>query len=161
MINIWTDKSLITKDCDFFEDCDSFVNSFVSSTEFSDRDFSAIRIIDGAVVTDINLGEVKTPYGLTNIENLSSGCKTVLTYLHILKKKDMASNRAVINITESGVNALNVLFDFADEDSRSDIVFYLGYVNKLSDCVQKDYLVNNSDMVSNLALVGGCGNEGL
>lgn len=161
MINIWTDKNLITKDCDFFEDCDLFVDSFVSSIEFLDRDFSAIRIIDRAEVTDINLGEVRTPYGLTDIGNLSSGCKTVLTYLHILRKKDVASNRAVINVTESGVNALNVLFNFADEDNRSDIIFYLGYVNKLNDCVQKDYLINNSDRISSLALVGGCGNEGL
>lgn len=161
MINIWTDKHLINENCDFFNDCDLFVDSMVTAKDFSERDLEAIKLIDNAVVTDKLTGEVKTPYGLTNIENLSSGCKVVLTYLYIIRKKNIPSKVAVINVTECGENALNVLFKYADDDNRKDIVFYLGYVNRLGGCLHKDYLINNVHRIKDLSLIGGCSNASI
>lgn len=154
MIRIWTDKSLIDSSCDYFEDCDAFVRAIVTSREFSDRDIEAMRKIDNARLVDRNYGWVLTPFGATNIENLSSGCKAVLTYLHIIRHKNIPSKRAVINITMCGENALDVLFKYADEDGRDDIVFYLGYLDRIGGCSKREYLVNNKNVVRVLSLLG-------
>ena len=153
MIRIWTDKSLIDSTCDYFEDCDAFVRALVTSKEFSDRDIEAIQQIDNARMIDRNNNWVLTRFGATNIENLSSGCKTVLTYLHIIRHKNIPSKRAVINITMCGVNALNMLFKYAEEDNRDDIVFFLGYLDRLGGCMKTKYLVNNKEVVYDLSLL--------
>lgn len=153
MIRICTDKSLIDSTCDYFEDCDAFVRALVTSKEFSDRDIEAIQQIDNARMIDRNNNWVLTPFGDTNIENLSSGCKTVLTYLHIIRHKNIPSKRAVINITMCGVNALNMLFKYAEEDNRDDIVFSLRYLDRLGGCMKTKYLVNNKEVVYDLSLL--------
>ena len=81
MINIITH----TDSKNIINDFDSFFDLFVLSQNFKELDKEVLFKIDNAILIDKN--DIKTPFGTTNILNLSTGCKTVLSYLHMIRNK--------------------------------------------------------------------------
>lgn len=86
---------------------DAYFNGYVAGdAEFLKRNFEVLRKIDhiikitGDFHNDI---EIKTPYGLTNIFNLSSGCKCVLCALYLLE--NYKGQEVILNTDEAGTNA--------------------------------------------------------
>jgi hypothetical protein len=73
--------------------------------------------------------------------HLSTGCKIVLSYLFIERNKKEFKN-IVLDITECGSNALEVLFTCVDKLQDKDTVFLLRHSNQLLDCKERDYNVN-------------------
>jgi hypothetical protein len=67
--------------------------------DLSPLDFDVIENIDNALIYKDDT--FKTPFGLTQIKNLSTGCKTVLNAIHNPDK--------VFNFAECGGNALSEL----------------------------------------------------
>ena len=137
MINIVTHTD--TKD--IINDFDSFFDLFVLSQNFKELDKEVLFKIDNAILIDKN--DIKTPFGTTNILNLSTGCKTVLSYLHMIRNKAEYQN-TILNITECGSNALEVLFECADKLNDSDTVFLLEHSNHLFNCSERDYIINGN-----------------
>lgn len=68
-----------------FDDCENFFRAKIFSTSFTDVDLSVLREIDHAELLDRHTGAIQTDFGITSIDYLSTGCKTVLTYLYILR----------------------------------------------------------------------------
>lgn len=85
------------------------------------------------------MGQKKNIFGITDIKYLSTGCKTVLCYLY-LKKNDVED--IVIDVTECGYNALDVLFDVVDRLEDNDSVFILRHKQGLTKCKNRNYSVN-------------------
>lgn len=79
-----------------------------------------IELIDNAKLLDENTGLIKTPMGLTSVNNLSMGCKTALNVAFVRKHPEL--NISTINVTECGYNALEVIFSMNVNDlSRTDV----------------------------------------
>jgi hypothetical protein len=137
MINIITkcNKENVLKD---FE---SFFEKYVLARDFEPLDLSVLYDIDRAILIDKKTGTIKTKFGITDILHLSTGCKIVLSYLFIERNKKEFKN-IVLDITECGSNALEVLFSCVDKLQDKDTVFLLRHSNQLLDCKERDYNVN-------------------
>lgn len=126
-------------------DCEAFFLGRVTYKEFSDEDLAVLREIDKADMLDISTGAIKTKYGVTNVDNLSTGCKTVLVYLYTRKHldEDAFRNGILLNVTECGGNALRVLFDLADKHEDDTTIFLLSHNDGVGLCDGHKYLINN------------------
>ena len=124
-------------------DFESFFEKFVLSKDFDDLDLDVMQKIDNAILLDRNVGSVKTRFGLTDILHLSTGCKVVLSYLYIQRNKGVFSE-SILDITECGSNALDILFECVDKLSDSSTVFLLRHSNNLWKCKDRYYVINGS-----------------
>lgn len=125
-----------------FDDCESLFIAKIHSNQFGDDDIFAMRSIDHAELLDKNTGTIKTPFGVTGIENLSMGCKTVLVYLYIQRNKELFPDRVKIDVTGCGSNALSVLFDLMDKYDNHGIALFLNHNNDLYKCGYHDFIYN-------------------
>lgn len=78
---------------DFFDekeilfDSEAFFDGAVSARNFDEDNLNAMKRIDKAVLLDKDTGAIKTPFGICRLEDLSTGCKTVLSLIEIIKNK--------------------------------------------------------------------------
>jgi translation initiation factor 2 beta subunit (eIF-2beta)/eIF-5 len=63
-----------------------------------------IQTIDGAHIIDINLGTIQTHFGVTSVENLSAGTKTLIVANHL------NNSEIAIRLDNCGKNVLEVFF---------------------------------------------------
>lgn len=77
--------------------------------------------LDQAVLVDIHTRMIKTPSGITDVESLSLGCKTVINAICCIKLKNTP---AVINANDCGPKALLELFKVADNQSISLVLMH-------------------------------------
>lgn len=152
MINIITEKDLI-KEYHIFNNANLFVRGMVSAQEFGDLDEYAIKYIDKANLLDRKTGAVETPFGLTDIYHLSTGCKTVLMYLYIYRHRQDYDKNIVINITECGWNAIDVLFDCVEKLCDSHTLFFLGHEDGIFNCKKRDYFINKEVSITDLSFI--------
>lgn len=136
MINIITKYSNIGNSC--IRDFESFFEKYVLSRDFDDMDLYAMQSIDKAVLLDKNIGTIQTRFGVSDILHLSTGCKVVLSYLYIKRCGDTFSGK-VLDITECGSNALDVLFDCVEKLNDSETVFLLRHSNQLIKCKDRSF----------------------
>lgn len=108
---------------------------------FGELDLYAMDKIDNAKLLDSNTGSMVTNYGVTDVFRLSSGCKTVLSYLYMMRHRDTQGNK-VLDITYCGANAIEVLFQCADKLNDSKTIFLLNHTNNLRSVEDRDYSVN-------------------
>jgi hypothetical protein len=101
-----------------------------------------IEEIDRAVFVKGCNDAVRTPFGVTGLENLSTGCLTVLNLLYI---KENGLNIAV-DVTGCGSNALNFAFEHADS---GDIPLVLRHLD-VSRCWHRSFLVNGEQRAKNM-----------
>ena len=101
-------------------------------------------------ILDKEQGTIRTPRGITSIDKLSTGCKTILNYLSIIKKA--VYEFKVINITQCGWNALEEIFEI-EEVKNSGIRFLLLHNDNLLYCKERDYVINNDMHIKNLLFI--------
>ena len=126
----------------YFDDCEAFFKAKIHSKSFTEDDLNAIKKIDNAILLNKDTGTIQTDFGCTYIDNLSSGCKVVLTFLYILRNKNQYDGKIILDVTECGANALDLLFDFAEQYQDIDITFLLRHKNNLFKCKSHDYVVD-------------------
>lgn len=141
MINIIT--SLNDINTKVRKDFDSFFKLNVLSSTFEKLDEEVMLKVDKATLVDKKSGLIKTEFGLTDVLHLSTGCKTVLSYLHIIRNKEKYDFE-ILDINECGANALEVLFECVDKLNDSDTVFLLEHSNHLFNCSERDYIINGN-----------------
>ena len=122
-------------------DFDNFFDLYVESKYFGELDLYALKEIDNASILDFDLGTVKTPYGVTSMESLSTGCKVILSYLYIQRNKENYGG-IYLDITECGSNALEVLFQCVDKLGDNETVFILRHLDSLEKVSNRDYMIN-------------------
>lgn len=83
---------------------DLFFNLNTSNESMSDKEASIIYQIDNAKL--LSDKRIETKFGIGNIRNLSTGCKTLL---NIVKHPDM-----IVCVDECGTNVLNYIFQMKD-----------------------------------------------
>ncbi len=111
-------------------DSESFFKKYISTVEFDPFSNETLERIDSAVVLDKKLGTIRTRFGVTDIHHLSTGCKIVLSYLYLRKNREKFGDR-VLDITECGGNALEVLFDFVERLADNESIFLLRQATQL------------------------------
>jgi hypothetical protein len=99
---------------------------------------------------DINTGEIRTPYGLTSIRNLSTGCKTILNFIYINSELNKYNQIKAIEVTECGWNALEELFlQYEKLSSKIDLI--LRHQNGLYNCTERRYLIDEEYEITDLS----------
>lgn len=148
-INIYTNyMNLELKD--ILIDNDAYFNENILSHDFGELELQAMQKIDGASILDKEQGTIRTPRGITSIDKLSTGCKTILNYLSIIKKP--VYEFKVINVTQCGWNALEEIFEIED-DKKSGIGFLLLHKDSLFHCKERNYVINNDKHIQNLLFI--------
>ena len=97
--------------------------------------------IDKAILIDES-GAIKTPFGITSIDNLSSSCKTVLNYLYADKKYKF------ININQCGCNALEILFETMERVPDIQRILILQHDGTLMNHGIRTYNINNGEKIT-------------
>ena len=84
MVRLYTSGKYF-KDNEIIIDNDSFFNNNVSAKSLSENSIKVMEEVDHAKLLDQNIGKIETPYGITGIQDLSTGCKTILnlSLIHI------------------------------------------------------------------------------
>lgn len=132
---------------EILQDNDSFFSSI--KINLDDTAIRVIKIIDKAEVIDKPKGLIRTPFGETTVDNLSTGCKTVLNYLHLTQHPEEYRHIKAIDATCCGWNALEELFKQI-QNTGYDIAVILKHENKLYNCSIRDYMVNNTNKITDL-----------
>ncbi len=135
---------------DILIDNDAYFNENILSCDFGELELKVIQKIDEASIIDKEQGTIRTPRGITSIDKLSTGCKTILNYLSIIKKS--VHEFKVINVTQCGWNALEEIFEI-EEVKNSGIRFLLLHKDNLHYCKVRDYIINNDTHIKNLLFI--------
>ena len=113
MLKIYSDNGLLPKPVVESHN-EVFFARNLKYSDLTPKDFPVIANIDRAVPYEADY--FKTPFGLAQIKNLSTGCKTVLNALHFPDK--------IFNFTECGGNAISELARVSGE-LEDDVLIYL------------------------------------
>ena len=148
MINIFTDLDRFNRK-EVILDNDAYFYENVTSENFGDLEEQIIKQIDNGVIIDKKLGTVKTLRGITSIDNLSTGCKTVLNYVYISKNKNEIK---AIDASYCGYNALEVLF-LTIEKVNYPINIIIRHKDNLFKCNDREYKINDETIIKNLLYI--------
>lgn len=114
MITLYLEEKAIDGNLRFINSIDLTFDKEIYNFEITDKDQKMIRLIDHAEY--IGDGYILTPFGKTEIQRLSTGCKTVLLINH---SEELGN--PIINIGECGKNVLDIIF------GMNNIKVYLNY----------------------------------
>lgn len=113
-------------------DVESIFFTHIYAYNFTALDEEVLKDVDSATLLDRNTGAILTPFGVTDIYHLSTGCKIVLFYLYM--QSDLASveiKSKILEITEAGGNALKALFKCVKVLGDESSVFLLRQSNQI------------------------------
>lgn len=128
------------------KDNDAFFYENVSAENFSDIEIDVMKDIDNAELLDDKYGKIQTPRGICSIENLSTGCKTILNYLYICNSN---MNIDAIDITGCGANAIEKLFQVMEIKGET-VNLILMHKDKLFDCNDREYIIDDIKSINSL-----------
>jgi len=124
MLKLYTNR-LLFKNTEILCDNDAVFEVHTGRSQLDDIDKEMMMKYDGAIVIGENelFGiTVQTRYGITHINNLSTGLKTLLNLRHMRA----LSQYKAIDITEAGEN---VLLDIFKQAMKLDIPVILGHTD--------------------------------
>ena len=84
------------------------------------------------------------------MEDLSTGCKTVLNYMFLCKSQP--NDIRAIDVSKCGANALEVLFSIMERVEYS-IDLVLRHEDELFRCGKREYLIDNERVIDNLLYI--------
>ena len=143
MINLFTTH---LKQVNTINDNDNFFFQNISPQNINAEAKLVMKQIDNAELLDASTGKIQTPRGIGSIEDLSTGCKTVLNYIFV---RDNNVDIQAINVSYCGYNAVDVLFDIAEKDN-SDFAFILMHRDGIYKCKEHDYFIDSKRHISSL-----------
>ena len=149
MINIHTDFDKYDKQ-EVILDNDAYFDENVVASNFGELELNIMKTIDNAEVLDFNTGAIKTPRGIGALEDLSTGCKTVLNYVY-LKRNNVETIKA-IDASQCGANALEELF-LTIEKIQYPIDIVLRHKDELFKCSERHYRINGNKEITNLLFI--------
>ena len=103
---------------------DAYFDFNITADILDDVDREYMKKYDGAIILDDSTGKIETPYGITDIANLSTGTKILLLSRHV--------NNCILNITESGRNIFKDLMH-ETQLNTSIKLFTLGSAVEMND----------------------------
>ena len=152
MLEIYDKTELLPKRIKLINDCEVAFNLYVDFKGFTEDELTVMKEIDSAVFVDQNLGTIVTKFGVTTVDSLSSGCKTVLLYLTMVKSSTVEFKEYALDITECGINAINALIDIIDKyPTKVPLVLRHENIAGAKDC---SFLSNGVKEVNSLYELG-------
>lgn len=149
MIRLYTSSSYFKAD-ETIIDNEAFFNNNVSAKYLTDSSLMVMSDIDKAKLIDRKTGKIETPYGITSIRDLSTGCKTILNCIFIHENPERYPTVKAINATECGWNAIDRLFEYIESIDIFDIAIIIEHDNDLYKCKDREYLVNNDKHIKSM-----------
>lgn len=148
MIRIYSNKSKFNEK-DMLLDNEAFFINNVSPKSLNDAYLKVMQSIDQAILVDANIGTIQTPYGITSIDNLSIGCKTVLNYIFLELNCELYKDVKAIYATECGWNAIEELFKQM-EAFKYDLAVIIEHDNKLYNCSDREYCIDDERIIHSM-----------
>ena len=139
MVHIYTDKNLTEKPV--IDKNKSYFALKVGIAGIKENGIECIRKVDNAELIE-GTDMVLTPFGKTQVENMSTGCLTLLNLLYV---KDNSLDFGV-DVTGCGANALDLAFEIADGTGIPLVLRYLG----VSKCKNREFMVNGKNEVDDV-----------
>lgn len=130
-------------------DNDAYFNENVVAKTFGSLESRVIKEIDNATIIDYQTGAIKTSYGIGALENLSTGCKTVLNYIYVSKNDRRIK---ALDASFCGANALEVLFSTIEE-LEYPLSIVLRHRDELYKCKEREYRINGERVIRNLLYI--------
>ena len=84
--------------------------------------------------------KIETPYGIASVDDLSTGCKTLLNIAYLTEQ--LGNRIAIVNVNECGNNALRKAFDMV---SGTNIHLYISHDTAAVD-MQYKFIVNGKEL---------------
>lgn len=134
-IKVYTDKRLIDQ-TKYEEGNRTYFDYMYKVKNMTELDKEIMDKIDGAKY--LGKSGIETPYGITNIYDLSSGSKTVL---NIINNPDK-----IFDATDCGEDALDLLFDIID---GTDIKIILRH--SMFDVGAREIIANDTELLKTSA----------
>ena len=124
--------SIISNDEAFLKT--KYVNGFL------ERHRDTIYAIDRAVIVNYSRLKIETPYGIASVDDLSTGCKTMLNILYLMETG--VKEEALVNVDEAGNNVLKRILDLV-AGSRISL-----YITHDTNCINNDrkFILNGKEM---------------
>ena len=107
MITLYVDKNKIMNKKHYIESVDLTFDKLIYNLEITEKDKVDIKHIDNAHYE--GNGYIVTPFGRTEIQNLSTGCKTLI----LLNHSEELGN-PIVYIGECGKNVLSRVFEMSN-----------------------------------------------
>lgn len=140
MVRLYTNKSFL--DVPVIDKNNSYFMVKVGVRGITDAGIECIRKVDNAELIDRSIGTVATPFGVTSVENLSTGCQTLLNLLYVRDNHLSVG----VDVTGCGTNALDIAFEIAD---GTDIPLVLRHLS-VSKCKNRNFIVNDKGKADNM-----------
>ncbi len=115
--------------CIFSNDEEFHVTKYAKG--FLERHRDTIYSVDKAIVVNYDRLKIETPYGIASIDDLSTGCKTLLNILYLMDSG--IKGEALVNVDEAGNNVLRRILDLV---AGSNISLYITHD---TDCIDNRY----------------------
>lgn len=128
-------------------DNNQFFDNNVIISCLESEELTAMKMIDQAELVDKKTGNINTPYGSTDISNLSLGCKTVINYIWTHKHPEKFEDLKAIWATEAGYNALEVLFEFLEIFRDEKTIIVIEHDDGLYQCKDRAYRIDNQRVI--------------
>lgn len=148
MIKLYTAFNYFNKD-NILYDNEAFFKEMIESKDLENDELDLLWEIDKAKVINTRLNKIETPYGACSLKDISTGCKTAINIMFIMKHKEDFSRLEAINITECGVNALEYIFRLIDKNDY-DINLVLEHEDAIWECSKRSYLINGTRHITEL-----------
>ena len=136
MIYLYTEEKFIKNGKKTIMRNDAFFNGNVTARDLDIKCQEWLLKIDRAVIVDVATGEIRTTYGLTDLESVSTGLKTLINVYKCIQ----SGLKYNICITECGVNVLEILFEIADNTGINLVMSSIEVTNLVGDF---EYLIND------------------
>lgn len=114
---------------------DWYFNIYTANENFDEKEKMLIKEIDNAVLTSDY--RIETEFGLGNIRDLSSGCKTLL---NIIKNPNK-----IVCADECGKNVLDKIF------AMDNIKIFMSKPERISISANTQICINDTDIVCGLS----------
>lgn len=109
MINVYTKKNLLPPNCIFINNIKAFFTTEVRQNFRSCSKYKEIlSCIDHATIVGDTGDVIITPFGITTIDNISTGCKSVFCYFQLLKMFPDLST-VVLDLSKCGANGIEFI----------------------------------------------------
>ena len=127
MVKLYSEDFELPKDLKAIDQVSLYFRGNIHKWNIDEKDLELMKTIDNVSNFDSSRGAITTPFGITLIDNLSSGCKTCLVINHCLKRgiEDIA-----ISLERCGSNALDLAFELLDGTKLIGIVSVTTYLGR-------------------------------
>jgi len=117
MVRIYSEEKIQETEYKLIGDIKSYFDRKISINKLNEEEKKALLDVDNAVIENLEYELVRTPFGVTSKEHLSSGLKTALVAMHVARLVKNSDKYVAINVISCGENALGYAMRAAEKSN--------------------------------------------